>query len=124
PEVDFQSLRRGRRDAASFKPAGIWEWPLQDKFAEVLRRTPPRLPASMRKEFEALLSPTSLSIIAGTLVVWAGAHAFGVGEVIDVGLLIGGAFFIGMAVFDFASEVGDFLVVTSTATNEKDLDEA
>src|SRR6266850_546855 len=104
--------------------AGIWEWPLEDKFAEALRRTAPRLPGSMRKEFEALLSPTSLAIIGGTLVVWAGSHAFGVGEVVDLILLIGGAFFLGMAVFDVARELGDFLVVTSNAADERDLDEA
>jgi hypothetical protein len=78
----------------------------------------------MRHEFEALLSPTSLGIMAGTLVVWAGSHAFGVGEVVDVGLLIGGALFLGIAVIDVASELGDFLVVTSSAAAEEDLDEA
>jgi len=56
--------------------------------------------------------------------VWAGSHAFGVGEVVDVILLVGGAFFLGMAVFDVAGELGDFLVVTSTAADEKELDEA
>lgn len=103
---------------------GVWEWPLEDKFAEALCRTVPKLPGSMRHEFGVLLSPQSLSIMAGTLVVWAGSHAFGVGEVVDVVLLIGGAFFLGMAAFDVAGELGDFLVVTSTATDAKDLDEA
>jgi Putative peptidoglycan binding domain len=103
---------------------GVWEWPLEDKFAEALRRTAPKLPGRMRHEFEALLSPTSLGIMAGTLVVWAGSHAFGVGEVVDVALLVGGAFFLGMAIFDVAGELGDFLGVTSTATDAKDLDEA
>lgn len=104
--------------------AGVWEWPLADKFAEVLRRTGPKLPGSMRHEFSALISPASLGIIAGTLVVWAGSQAFGVGEIVDIVLLAGGAFFLGLAVFDVAEELGDFLVVTSTATDEKDLDEA
>jgi hypothetical protein len=100
------------------------EWPLEDKFVEALRRTAPKLPSNVRHEFEALLSPTSLGIIAGTLVVWAGSHAFGVGEAVDVVLLLGGAVFLGMAVFDVAGELGDFLVVTSTAADERDLDEA
>jgi|GEM_PF-2546163 len=104
--------------------AGIWEWTLEDKFTEALRRTAPRLPGSMRHEFEALLSPTSLGIMAGSLVVWAGSHAFGVGEVVDIVLLAGGAAFLGMAVFDVSQELGHFLVVTSTTAVEKDLDEA
>ena len=59
---------------APLSPAveGIWVWPLEDKFAGVLRRTAPKLPGSMRHEFEALLSPTNRKIMAGTLVIWAG----------------------------------------------------
>ncbi len=104
--------------------AGIWEWTLEEKFASVLRRTVPRLPGSMQREFEALLSPTSLAIITGTLAVWAASHAFGIGEAVDVALLLAGAFFLGMAAFDVASELGDFLVVTFNAESEQQLDEA
>lgn len=110
--------------APTAQVAGIWEWTLEDKFAEALRRTAPKLPGSMRQEFEALLSPTSLKIMAGSFVVWAGSHAFGVGEAVDIVLLAGGAFFLGMAVFDVASELGDFLAVTANATEKRDLDEA
>ncbi|MDQ2697157.1 MAG: EndoU domain-containing protein, partial [Pseudomonadota bacterium] len=84
----------------------------------------PKLPDSMRYEFEAILSPNSLAIMAGTLVVWAGSHAFGVGQAVDVVLLVGGAVFLGMAVFDVAGELSDFLVVTCNAADENDLDEA
>jgi len=101
----------------------VWEWSMQDKFVEVLRRTAPKVPGSMRKEFEALLSPTSLAFMGGALVLWAGSHAFAVGEIVDVVLLAGGLFFLGLAVFDVARELGDFLVVTSTAADEKDLEE-
>jgi hypothetical protein len=102
----------------------VWEWSLTDKFTEVLRRTVSKLPSSMRGEFEALLSPGNLAIMAGTLVVWVGSHAFGVGEIADIVLLVGGVFFLGMAVFDVAEELGDFLVLTADADNEKDLDKA
>ena len=110
--------------ASTAQVAGILEWPLEGKFAEAFRRTAPKLSGSMRHEFEALLSPTSLEIMAGSLVVWAGSHAFGVGEVVDIVLLSGGVFFLGMAAFDVAGELGDFLVVTSTAAVTDDLDEA
>lgn len=102
----------------------IADWPLADKFSEALRRTAPLLPASMQQEFLALLSPASLAIIAGTLVVWAGSHAFGVGQVVDLVLLAGGAIFLGLAVFDVAGELGDFLLVTSHATESRELDDA
>lgn len=110
--------------ARSTQVLSIWEWPLEEKFAEALRRTAPKLPGSMRHEFEALLNPTSLGVIVGTLVIWAGSHAFGIGEAVDVVLLVGGAIFLGMSVFDVAEELGDFLVVTSTAAIDEDLEEA
>lgn len=97
--------------------------PLEEKFSEVLHRTGPRLPGSMRQEFEAMLSPANLAIMAGTLVIWAGSHAFGVGEVVDVAVLISGAIFVGKAIIDAAEALGKFLVITSEAENEADLDE-
>jgi hypothetical protein len=101
----------------------VWEMPLVDKFTEVLRRTGPKLPGSMRQEFEAMLSPTNLSIMAITLVIWAGSHAFGVGAFVDVALLISGAIFLGKAVIDAAEALGRFLVITSEAEKDEDLDE-
>lgn len=82
----------------------VWEWTLADKFAEALRLTAPKLPASMRGEFEALLTLGSLGIMAGALVIWAGSHAFGVGEVADVVMLLGSVIFLGEAAFDAAGE--------------------
>lgn len=102
---------------------GIWEWSLTDKFIEVLRRTGPRLPGSVRHEFEAFLSPGNLAIIAGTFVIWAGSHAFGVGEVVDLLFLISGVIYLGRSILDAAEALGNFLVVTSEAENEEDLDE-
>ncbi len=103
---------------------GIWEWPLDRKFGDVLQRTAPKLPANMRHEFLGLLSPTNIAIMATCLVAWAGSHAFGVGEAIDV-LLVGlGMLFVGMAIIDVAKEVGDCVLETSGATEEKDLEAA
>ena len=104
--------------------AAVWEWPMDRKFAEALRRTAPKLPGSMRHEFEALLTKENLAIMAAGLVVWAGSHAFGVGAVVDIVLLVGGVVLLGMAVFDVAGDVGDFLVGASTADSEQDLDAA
>ncbi|GGY33278.1 peptidoglycan-binding protein [Pseudoduganella albidiflava] len=102
----------------------VWEWPLHDKFIQALRRTATKLPGNMRQEFDALLSAANLALMAGILVVWAGSHAFGVGQAVDIVLLVSGAIFLGMAVFDVASELGDFLVKTCTAADERELDEA
>lgn len=123
PTVSTHRLAGGTAAPAP-NASGVWEWPMQDKFAEALRRTAPKLPGSMAREFMALLSPASLGIAAGTLVLWAGSHAFGVGEAVDVLLLLGGLAFLGMAAFDVAQDLGDFLVLAATAGSEKDLDDA
>ena len=102
----------------------ISEWPLQDKFAEVLRRTAPELPDSMRHAFLALLSPAILALATGALVPAAASRATGISEVVDTILLVGASFCVGMAAFDAARGIGNFLFVTSSATNEKDLDAA
>jgi hypothetical protein len=105
------------------KPA-ISSWTLEQKFKRVLELTPPKLPGHMRAEFMALLDPTALAIIVGTLAVWAASHAIGVGEVVDVLLLIGGVIFLGMSAIDAAGHIYDFLTLTVTADEEKDLDAA
>ncbi|WP_165786317.1 RHS repeat-associated core domain-containing protein [Methylomonas sp. Kb3] len=102
----------------------VGSWTLERKFSEALRLTAPKLPGSMRREFEALLSPESLAIMAATLVIWAGAHVFGVGEIVDILMLVGGILMFGLAVFGVARDLGEFLAITATAGSEQDLDEA
>ena len=109
--------------APAVKP-GVWEWPLEEKFAEALRRTAPKLDHSVRDEFKALLTPAALAMMAGTLVVWAASHAFGVGAVVDVLLLFTGVLFLGVAAFDVAEDLGDFILITSTASSDAELDQA
>ena len=103
---------------------GVLEWTLEEKFTSVLHRTAPKLPGSMRQEFEALLTPEAVTAMVATLVVWAAAHSFGVGQVVDVLLLVAGLVFLGLAVFDVAAELSDFLYRTSTAESEDDLEDA
>jgi hypothetical protein len=108
---------------APTKP-NISAWTLEQKFSRVLELTPPKLPGHMREEFMKLLDPTALAIIVGTLIVWVASHAFGVGVIVDIAMLIGGVVFIGMAAIDAAGHLYDFLTLTATADEESDLDQA
>ncbi len=110
-------------DYGESKPA-IGQWSIKDKFADVLRRTAPKLPGELRIQFLALLTPLNLGIMVATLVAWAGSQFFGVGEIIDLLLLAVGSFFLGMAVFTVAKDLWGFLHGTVTATTELDLDKA
>jgi hypothetical protein len=96
----------------------------EEKIAEALRRSLPHLPAEAREQVLALLTPASLTIIAGTLVVWAGSHFFGVGEVVDVILLLVGVVTIGGGVWQFGKELYGFATSVVNARTDQDLDEA
>ena len=113
-----------RPNAISNAQTGIWEWSMKDKFIEVLRRTKDKLPSSMQQEFSQLISKESLEMMAGTLVVWVGSHAFGVGEFVDIGLLGIGIYYLGRATFQVVGDLKDFLVITSTAKDDNDLNDA
>jgi hypothetical protein len=68
-----------------------------DRIAEAMRRALPLLPSDARSVVEAMLRPESIALITGTLVLWAGSHLFGVGEMVDVVLLGAGVLAFGYA---------------------------
>jgi hypothetical protein len=61
-----------------------------EKIAETMRRSLPLLPADSRAVVESMLTKENFAIVIGTLVVWGGSHFAGVGEIVDVLLLVGG----------------------------------
>ena len=62
--------------------------------------------------------------MVGVLVVWAGAHFFGVGEIADVVLLIVGYVAIGGVAVEAAKELFAFGQLTLNAASNADLDKA
>lgn len=96
----------------------------QDKIGEALRRSLPLLPAEARKQVEAMLSPESLAIIGATLIAWGGSHLVGIGEIVDIILLVVGFAVLGLSVISGAQELGKFASGAVGAQTEADLDEA
>ncbi len=95
-----------------------------DRVGEAMRRSLPMLPGDARKTVEAMLQPQALLIVAGTLAVWAGSHFFGVGEIVDVILLVVGFATLGVSVFQGASELYAFADKAINARSDNDLDVA
>ncbi len=95
-----------------------------DKTGEAIRRSLPHLPAEARQLVEGMLQPEALAIVVGTLVVWAGSHFFGVGEIVDVILLCVGVVTLGFAIFEGAGALYDFMNTATKARSNADLDEA
>lgn len=95
-----------------------------DRLAEVLRRSKKNFGPDIGQMIDQLLSPANLAIMAGTLVLWAGSHFVGIGEIIDVILLMVGAFAIGWSIVDVAKDLATFADCTINAKIENDLEKA
>ncbi len=117
-------LHKQRRDDENRDEMNIGAMSTVDRLAEVLRRSKKNFGPNIGNAIDSLLSPTNLAIMAGVLVVWAGSHFFGVGEIVDVLLLVVGAFTIGWSITDVAGDLYDFANLTMNATCEADLERA
>jgi hypothetical protein len=77
----------------------VSSWSFERRLEVTFDRTLPKLGPEVRGQLEAVVSPTSLAIIAGVLVAWLVSHAFGIGEIIDIIILVVGIALIGFAIF-------------------------
>ncbi len=111
------------------RPIGAGEdpvanWSVGDKLLAAAQRTTPRLPLEMRDQFAQLFAPENLAITAGVLTAWGVSHLFGVGEIADGVLLIGGVLVLGWQAFEAGQEIGRFLSIAASAQTDADLDRA
>ena len=95
-----------------------------DRLGVVFDRCLPRLVPDVRNQFAQMVTPQSLSIIAGVLTAWVVLHAVGVGELVDVILSVGGVLSIGLSVFSGLDELWEFASRTYKARSDRDLDAA
>src|SRR5258706_254613 len=98
--------------------------PLTERLKEVLTRSKKNFGPDVSQAIDSLLSATNLAILAGTLTLWVGSHFFGVGEIVDVLLLLVGAFTIGWSITDVAKDVYTFDEKTVNAHGRAVLDKA
>lgn len=96
----------------------------EEKLTEAIKRSIPMLPSEAQQQLKALLTPKALAIAVGTLIFWAGSHFFGVGEFVDIILLGVGVVFIGLGVFDGASDLYDFVTLAINAKSDSELTKA
>jgi hypothetical protein len=96
----------------------------EEKLKQVFLRAAKLLPGEAGQALLAVVSPGALATMVGVLVVWAGAHFFGVGEIADVVLLIVGYAAIGGVAIEAAKELFEFGRLTLNAASNADLDKA
>jgi len=95
-----------------------------DKIGEALSRSLPYVPEAAKGFVQSLLKPETLVFVGATLIVWAGSHAFGAGEIVDAILLGVGVIGLGFSVFDGAGELLDFATGAIGAHTDHDLEVA
>jgi len=97
------------------------QWSNAQRITEAITRSKEFMPDNIAHQIDALLTPEALGILVTTLTIWAGSHFFGVGEIVDVGLLLVGAFFVGWSITDVANNLLIFSNKTINARNDEDL---
>lgn len=102
----------------------IGEWTNAQRLDAVIKRAALLLPESVGRELLALLDLQVLAVAVGVVVVWAALHFVGVGEIIDVVLLIVGFVSIGPVAWRAGEYLISFAIGTTKAKKEEDLDEA
>jgi hypothetical protein len=102
----------------------VASWSFEKRLGVVLQQALPKLGPEAEKELRAFLNPTSLANMAGVLGAWVASHAFGIGELIDILVMVLGAAAIGFAVFEAIDHLYDFAVGTYRATSTHDLERA
>jgi len=102
----------------------IIQMDLQSKLQVVLTKAASLLPSEVGEQLLAMIAPQALATMASVVVIWAGTHFFGIGEIADVILLVVGWSAIGGVAFEAGSKLYDFAVKTNSARAEVDLDAA
>ena len=94
------------------------------KVEEALKRGVRLLPGNLAAQMEAMLTPTALTMLVGSIVALAIAQVFGVGEIADLFLLGIGLGFCSWGIFDGLHDLERFANTAMQARTEADLDRA
>ena len=121
---DGTTARMASPPPTSLGGVSVEHWSTIDKIASAIRRALPHLSGEAASKLAGLLSPVSLGILAGTLVVWAYSHAIGVGEAIDILIAITGFLFVGWEAWSAIKHLVSFARLSVGAKTESDLDSA
>ena len=99
-------------------------WATVDKIGSAIRRSFSRMPGDTAAKLSLLLEPSTLAVLAGTLLLWAGSHLIGVGEAVDILMMVTGFLFIGWDAIQAVKHLIEFARRSAGADNEADLDSA
>ena len=94
-----------------------------EKLAEAVSRSAKALPEEVAEELRALFTPATLATMVGVFAAYIAAHATGIGQAMDIGMLIAGGIFFGLDAFAIFKDIAGFAGAVN-ATTEEELDKA
>lgn len=110
----------------NFTPAPetpISQWTTVQKLDSVIRRAALLLPEDVGKQLLVLVEPWALALMAAVLLAWVVGHFFGISEIADILLILGGLA-LGAAAYQAGGQLYSFAVKCINGRTEKDLDES
>jgi hypothetical protein len=110
--------------ATETTPLSVADWSPEQRIEFAIQRMLAHLPDELRRQMQAVLTPETLAWMVGILVVWVAGHAFGYGEVVDVGLAAVGLLMLGPEAIRAGQEAGEFVGGVAGAETADDLDAA
>jgi hypothetical protein len=99
-------------------------WSTIDRIGSAIRRSFARMPGETAAKLALLIEPSALAILAGTLMAWAGSHLLGIGEAIDILMMVTGFIFVGWDAINAVKHLVEFARRSVGAETEADLDAA
>ena len=97
---------------------------VEERLRMTIEVTTPKVAPEVGQQLKQLLQPQTLAIAAGILVIWAGLHFTGVGEVADAAILVVGWIALGAAAWQGARELVAFAIGVKQARTPQDIDRA
>ena len=94
-----------------------------EKLTESIKRSAKALPGEVADELQAIFTPATLATMVTVFAVYVAAHATGIGQAMDIGMLIAGGIFFGMDAFTIFKDIAGFANAVN-AQNEDELDKA
>jgi hypothetical protein len=96
----------------------------RDRLKLVIERTLPKLPSGVAQQLKALLEPEALAVALAIVVLWAGLHFTGIGEVADVILICTAWVTMGAVAWQAGKELIAFARGVNGGRSDADLDDA
>lgn len=121
-----QGLAAGNGLAMATLDSGtsVADWSAATRIEAALERAVSKLPSALAEQLRALLTPENVAALVAILGIWAASQAFGIGEIVDLILAVGGVIMLGPEAIRAVQNLVEFTTGAVGAQDYADLDQA